>query len=283
MATGARRSAVDSRQGGNMSALATLPNTHAASAATGGDAAESGEAIRVPLSLAYRYVGVLRRQHPGATPRQVLHVLEKRYLLAMSLGGTGTGLLSLGRTRTTSLLGISAAHLGGRAAVSAFHLLPVAAVYGVSPARAQDLLQRCPCGGVARHIAVQPLGVAAVYGVSPAHAPDPLQRCSFGEISGYIVDQQLGVGDSWWSTALAYLPASQVRFVDRLADRQLRRAAMRGGVSRSATALPAGIATTLGFSGGRILGHRVIRAAASFLGAPPNHFADTDPAPRRVR
>lgn len=232
-----------------MSALETLPNTHAASAATGGDAAESGEAIRVPLSLAYRYVGVLRRQHPGATPRQVLHVLEKRYLLAMSLGGTGTGLLSLGRTRTTSLLGISAAHLGVSAAVSAFHLLTVAAVYGVSPAHAQDLLQ----------------------------------RCSFGEISGDIVDQQLEVGDSWWSTALAYLPASQVRFVDRLADRQLRRAAMRGGVSRSATALPAGIATTLGFSGGRILGHRVIRAAASFLGAPPNHFADTDPAPRRVR
>ena len=232
-----------------MSALETVPNAHTASAAAGGDTWESGEVIRVPLSLAYRYVSALRRQHPGATPGQLLHVLEKRYLLAMSLGGTGTGLLALGRSRTASLLGVSAAHLGVSATISAFHLLTVAAVYGLSLAHAQDLLH----------------------------------RCSFGEISGDIVEQQLGVGDSWWSTALAYLPASQVRFADRLADRQLRRAARRGGVTRSATALPAGIATTLGFSGGRILGHRVIRAAASFLGAPPNHFAGTAPAPRRVR
>jgi len=232
-----------------MSALETVPNAHAASAATGGDVPKSGEVIRVPLSLAYRYVGALRRQHPGATPRQLLHVLEKRYLLAMALGGTGTGLLSLGRSRTASLLGVSAAHLGVSATISAFHLLTVAAVYGVSPAHAQDLLQ----------------------------------RCSFGEISGDIVEQQLGVGDSWWSTALAYLPASQVRFADRLADRQLQRAARRGGVTRSAAALPAGIATTLGFSGGRILGHRVIRAAASFLGAPPSHFPDAAPSERRVR
>src|SRR5699024_11703866 len=72
-------------------------------------------------------------------------------------------------------LGVSAAHLGVSTAISAFHLLTVAAVYGVSPAHAQDLLQ----------------------------------RCSFGEISGDIVEQQLGVGDSWWSTALAYLPASR--------------------------------------------------------------------------
>ena len=216
-----------------MSALETVPNAHTASAAAGGDTRESGEVIRVPLSLAYRYVSALRRQHPGATPRQLQHVLEKRYLLAMSLGGTGTGLLALGRSRTASLLGVSATHLGVSATISAFHLLTLAAVYGLSPAHAQDLLQ----------------------------------RCSFGEISGDIVEQQLGVGDSWWSTALAYLPASQVRFVDRLAE----------------TALPAGIATTLGFSGGRILGHRVIRAAVSFLGAPPNHFTGTDRAPRRVR
>lgn len=224
-----------------MSALETLPNVEAARAADGSAVPRSGAALRVPLSLAYRYVAAVRRQHPGATPRQVLYVLEKRYLLAMSLGGTGTGLLSLGRARTASLLGVSAAHLGASAAISAFHLLTVAAVYGLSPAHTQDLLQ----------------------------------RCSFGEISGDIVEQQLGVGDSWWSTSLAYLPASQVRFVDRIADRQLRRAAARGGVSRSAKALPAGIATTLGFSGGRILGQRVIRAGAGFLGAPPGEFADT--------
>src|SRR5690625_8003095 len=99
MAAGARRSSVDSRQGGNMSALETVPNAHTASAAAGGDTRESGEEIRVPLSLAYRYVSELRRQHPGATPRQLQHVLEKRYLLTMSLDGTVTGLLARSEER----------------------------------------------------------------------------------------------------------------------------------------------------------------------------------------
>lgn len=200
---------------------------------------DGGGVPAVPTRLAEGYVAFLRRRHPGASPGQLLHVLQKQYLLAMSFGGAGTGLLALRTHTAPRLLGLSAAHLGTGTGISTVYLLCLANVYALGADDARDLVR----------------------------------RCALGDVDPRILEQQFA--GTWWRTALAYLPASQVRFTRSLAERQLERAARRGGVSASAAALPAGIGGTLGFAAGRILANRVIDAATNVLGAPPRAFAVT--------
>ncbi len=194
--------------------------------------------LGVASGLARRYVSALRRRHPGAVPRQLLHVLEKQYLLTMSVGATATGLLTPRTGTLPRMIGLSAAHLGTSGAVSTLYLLCLAEVYGLGPAQSAQLVR----------------------------------SCALGRVDGGILEQQFT--GTWWRSALAYLPASQVRFTQRIASRSLARAAKRGGVSSAASALPAGIGGTLGFTSGRILGNRVVDAATALLGDPPHKFAD---------
>jgi len=203
---------------------------------TGAKAGTGADPLAAPARLAERYLGALRRRHPEATPAQILYLVDKQFALAMSVGGTTTGLLALPRRGPGALWGISAAHLGACAAVSTLYLLCLARVHGLDPAATRALVT----------------------------------SCALGETEGGVLEEHFA--GTWWRTALAYLPVSQVRFVDRVAAQSLRRARRRGEVSRSAAGLPAGIGATMGFASGRVLAGRVARAAAGHLGRPPAHF-----------
>lgn len=193
-------------------------------------------ALRRVQRLAEAYLTSLRRRHPGATPAEILHVVNQQFLLAMALGGAGTGLASLRARKTLPLLGLSAAHMGASGTIAAFYLFVRANLYGLGPAETRNLIA----------------------------------TCSFGENPGGILEQQ--AAGTWWRSALAYLPASQVHFVKGVSDRALRRPARKGRLSPSAKALPAGIGTTVGLSSGRVLGNRVIDAASMRMGPAPLAF-----------
>lgn len=193
--------------------------------------------LSVPARLAGRYVAALRQRHPGASPAQLLHVLEKQFLLTMSVATAGTGVASLRLTGIRRLLGLSAAHLGAAGTVSIFYLLCLARVYSLSDTAARALVS----------------------------------ACVFGTNGGGIIEQQFA--GTWWRSALAHLPAAQVRTLNRISERSLARARRKSGVSAAASALPAGIGFGAGFSGGRIAANRVVCAAAQHLGRPPATFA----------
>lgn len=193
-------------------------------------------ATALGMRVATAYVAALRRRHPRATPAQLSHVIEKQFLMAMALGGTGTGLLALRGRRAATLVGLSAAHLGSAGVLSSVYLFALAHIHGLDPSSTADLVR----------------------------------TCALGEGKGGILEQQFQ--GTWWKSALAYLPASQVRFVNNIASRSLAKAARKGGVSASATALPGSIGATVGFTGGRTLGNRVVDAAAERLGPAPRSF-----------
>lgn len=193
--------------------------------------------LALPARLAGRYVDVLRRRHPGASPAQIMHVLEKQFLLAMSVGTAGTGVASLRATRAPHLVGLSAAHLGGAGTLSTFYLLCLSHVYSLNDAASKVLVS----------------------------------SCAFGDVGGGIIEQQFA--GTWWRSAVAYLPVSQVRFLNQIAQRSLAKARRKGGVSPAASALPAGIGLGTGFTGGRVAANRVVSAAAEHLGLPPSSFA----------
>lgn len=192
--------------------------------------------LGVPARVADSYVTALRRRHPQARPDQIVHLIQKQYLLAMGVGAAGTGLLSLRRLSAPWLVGISAGHLGACGSLSAFYLLCLARVYHLDASTTTHLLT----------------------------------SCTFGESEGGILEEHFA--GRWWRTALAYLPTSQVRLAQGIGDRSLRRARRRGGVSSGAAALGPSIGAGLGFTSGRILGHRVIEAAHALLGTPPHRF-----------
>lgn len=194
-------------------------------------------ALTLPSRLAGRYVMTLRRRHPGATPGQIIHVLEKQFLLAMSVGTAGTGVAGLRARRLPPLLGLSAAHLGAAGALATFYLLCLSHVYALGDVATRALIGSCAVGGD----------------------------------RGGILEQQFA--GTWWRSAAAFLPVSQARYLNNIAARSLRRAAAKGGVSRMAPALPAGIGLGVGFTGGRIAANRVVSAAAAHLGVPPSAFS----------
>lgn len=187
-------------------------------------------------AVAAAYVALLRRRHPGASPAQILHVMDKQFLMVAALGGTGTG-IATGRVRTAGpLLGLSAAHVGLTASFAAVYLFGRAQIYALGVEEARRLVV----------------------------------SCTFGSGSHGILEQQFA--GTWWRSATAYLPVSQVRLYQRVANRSLQRVARKRSISRSAKLLPTGIGSAIGFGAGRIFANRVIDAATSQLGRPPLTF-----------
>lgn len=193
-------------------------------------APKTSQAWATGQKWAASYVNVLLRRHPSASPGQILHVINQQYRLAMATAGTGAGLSALGKKRLPALLGLSAAHLGVGGAITMMYIFALAHVYGLDSSSTRALLQQ----------------------VAPADGP---------------LEQQLD--RAWWRNALAFLPVSQVRFVDGVAKRSLAKAARKGGVSPAAKVLPGGIGAGLGIAGGRMFARQVINSAHDLLGDPP--------------
>lgn len=200
-------------------------------------------ATMAPAAAAHAYVDSLRRKHPTASPAQLLYLLDKKFLLTLGLTGSGTGLTAVTPMRFSSALGLSAGHASAAVSAASLYLLAVAYVHGIDEEEQVVAL---------------------------------IRHCSWGTPGGSVVEQQLGIGASTWAaTALTRLPVSQVRWAHQIADRQLRRAAKRGGVSSAARLLPFGIGSVFGFISGRMWARGVIDAARQHLGPVPTTFLES--------
>ena len=117
---------------------------------------------------------------------------------------------------------------------------------------------------------VTPAGLAALEEELAALVGDEAgQACTTLRTDGRAVEI-----DGDYTETLARVPVGHVRWTRQIADRSLARAARKHRVSPTAGALPFGIGATLGFASGRLLAQRVIDAAESHLGPPPEAFAD---------
>lgn len=165
-----------------------------------------------------------------------MYVLERRYLMGMSVGAGVTGALSSIPRGTIGSIGLSGAHAGMWASLSAFHLLTLAHVYQLDPAMTKRLVS----------------------------------TCWVGSDQGDIIQQQFA--NTWWRSTLAYLPVSQIRSVQGIANNQIERLARKRGVVAVSKLLPGGLGVSMGVTSGRVLGNRVIDAAHGLLGDPPTSF-----------
>jgi len=213
--------------------------------------------IQRPAVLAH--LRSIRLRHPQATPAQIVRILERRYLAAVTTGGAAVGATAvvpgIGTGVTLALSGVeTVAFLEATTlfaqSVAEVHGIPVA-----DPDRARALVLMLMLGQEGVDLVAQLAGQAAGRG--------PNRSTYWGEL------------------VTKTLPRAAVGpIVDRLKSTFIRQFAARGGASWIGKALPFGIGAAVGGAGNNILGRRVLVGSRRAFGMPPiNLPGELEPRP----
>lgn len=203
-------------------------------------------AIQRPLVLAH--IRSIRLRHPHATPAEIVRILERRYLAAVTTGGAAVGATAvvpgIGTGVTLALSGVETV---GFVESTALFAQSVAEVHGIAvsnPDRARALVMTLMLGKE---------GVALV-----------------GQLAGQASGRG-GTRSSYWGELVTKsLPRAAVGpLVDRLKSMFVRQFATRGGASFLGKALPFGVGAAIGGAGNHILGRRVLTTSHLAFGAAP--------------
>ncbi|GAA5207996.1 hypothetical protein [Microbacterium kyungheense] len=214
-------------------------------------------AIQRPAVLAH--LRSIRLRHPNATPAEIVRILERRYLAAVTTGGAAVGATAvvpgIGTGVTLALSGVeTVAFLEATTlfaqSVAEVHGIPVA-----DPDRARALVLTLMLGKEGVDLVAQLAGQAAGRG--------PNRSTYWGEL------------------VTKTLPRAAVGpMVDRLKSTFIRQFAARGGASWIGKALPFGIGAAVGGAGNHILGRRVLVGSRRAFGMPPIDLPpDLEPRP----
>ncbi|MGP3536113.1 hypothetical protein ACTU3I_15055 [Microbacterium sp. RD1] len=203
-------------------------------------------AIQRPVVLAH--LRSIRLRHPDAAPSDILRILERRYLSAVTAGGAAVGATAvvpgIGTGVTLALSGVETVAF---LEATTLFAQSVAEVHGVAvedPDRARALVLTLMLGKEGVDLLAQLAGQAV--GRGPTRA-------------GY-----------WGDLVTKTLPRAAVGpVVDRLKATFIRQFAARGGASWVGKALPFGIGAAIGGAGNHILGRRVLVGSRRAFGAPP--------------
>lgn len=211
--------------------------------------------VQRPVVLAH--LRSIRLRHPDATVEQILKILERRYLAAVTTGGAAVG-------ATAVVPGIGTGVTLALSGVETVAFLEATALYAQSVAEVHGVAVEDPDRGRALVLALM-LGKEGVDLVSQLAA----QAAGRGTTrSGY-----------WGELITKTLPRAAVGpLVDRLKTSFVRQFATRGGASWLGKALPFGVGAVVGGTGNHILGRRVLVNARRAFGSPPLALpADLEP------
>lgn len=202
--------------------------------------------VQRPIVLAH--LRSIQRRHPDARPEDVIHILERRYLAAVTTSGAAVGATAVipafGTATTLALSGVeTAAFLEATAlfaqSVSEVHGLPVN-----DPERARALVMAMMLGKEGSEL-VRRWGAEA--------------RDSSTTRNAY-----------WGEVVTNSLPrAVMVPLTGKLKDAFLKRFIVTGGTSLVGKAMPFGIGAIVGGAGNHLLGRRVLDSSHDAFGKPP--------------
>jgi hypothetical protein len=218
-------------------------------------------AVQRPVVVAH--LRSIRLRHPNATTSEIVRILERRYLAAVTTGGAAVGATAvvpgIGTGVTLALSGVET--VGFLEATTLF-AQSVAEVHGIpvsDPERARALVLALMLGKEGVDLVAQLAGQATGKGKT---------RDRF-----------------WGELVTKTLPRAAVGpLVDRLKTAFVRQFAARGGASFLGKALPFGIGAAVGGAGNNILGRRVLVGSRRAFGLAPIEWpADLAPRPDTLR
>lgn len=217
--------------------------------------------VQRPVVLAH--LRSIRLRHPDATVDEILKILERRYLAAVTTGGAAVG-------ATAVVPGIGTGVTLALSGVETVGFLEATALFAQSVAEVHGLAVTDPDRGRALVLALM-LGKEGVDLVSQLAAQASGRGVSR---SGY-----------WGEMVTKTLPRAMVGpLLDRLKTSFVRTFATRGGASFIGKALPFGVGAVVGGAGNHILGRRVLVNSRRAFGAPPLQLpADLEPRPGSER
>ena len=216
--------------------------------------------VHRPVVLAH--IRSIRRRHPDASPEQIVRILEKRYLAAVTAGGAAVGATAvIPGVGTGITLALSGVETAGFLEATALFTQSVSEVHGIAvedPDRARALVMTMMLGREGSDLVRQ------------------------------LASQVTGSGTArttyWGELITNSLPRAILGpLTDRLKSAFLRQFATRGGASLLGKALPFGIGAVIGGAGNHILGNKVMHAARLAFGPAPTGFQpDLDPRVREI-
>ncbi|MBO9041590.1 hypothetical protein [Curtobacterium flaccumfaciens] len=220
--------------------------------------------ISVQRPVVVAHVNAIRRRKPDATPAEVIQILERQYLAAVTTGGAAVGASAvIPGVGMAAALGLSGAETVGFLETTALFAQSVTEVHGIAlddPERARTLVMAMILGAPGTQLINQLAGQAA---------GSQARTAFWGEMVTSSLPKQVvnGIG-------------GQVR------DQFIKRFAVRQGGSVLGRALPFGIGAAVGGLGNHALGRKVIQASRTGFGMPPAEFPivlTMTPAPEKTR
>jgi hypothetical protein len=202
--------------------------------------------IQRPIVVAH--LRGIRRRVPGATPEQLVRILERRYLAAVTTGGAAVGATAVVPGIGTGVtLAPSGVETAGFLEATALFAQSVAEVHGIAvenPDRARALVMTLMLGNEGVDLVRQFAGQATGKGIAR---------------------------DAYWGELITNsLPKAIMGSVaDRLRRLFIKQFAVRGGAGIIGKAIPFGIGAAIGGVGNHVLGRRVLRHARLAFGQAP--------------
>lgn len=192
------------------------------------------------------YVARLRRARPNATPEEIITVLEKRYLTAV----TGTG-----------------AAVGGAAAVPAVGTVVALALSGGETVVFFEAT------------VLFALAVAEVHGIRVADVERRrtlLFALVLGDNAVMLVEKMAGrTGQHWAELLPAAIPRSSITAINKTLGRWfLRRYGRKQGILALGRLTPLGIGAAIGAAGNRAFGRTVVTTSRQVFGPAPARFPE---------
>lgn len=201
---------------------------------------------RVQGPAAEALVARLRRTNPGASPAEIVTMLENRYLAALMASGA-----AVGSAATFPGIGTLAA-LSAGAGETVFFL---------------------------EATAIFVLSIAQVHGIPADHHERRralVLAVLVGDDSKRAIGELIGPGRTnggWLAEGMASLPLSSLgRLNTRMLKYFVKRYALRRGALMFGKMLPVGIGAVVGGGGNRLVGKKIVNNARQAFGAPPTRW-----------
>jgi len=207
--------------------------------------------VQRPVVLAH--LRAIRAGRPNASPEEVIRILEKRYLTAVTTGGALVGASAvIPGVGVGASLALSTVETGGFLEASALFAQSVTEVHGIAiddPDRARALVMTLILGSAGSDLVKQLAGEAA--GTGPG-------RSAF-----------------WGETLTKNLPkAAMGKIADQIKKTFLKRFGVTQGASFVGRAIPFGIGAVVGGTGNHLLGRQIVKSAREAFGPLPVGFPD---------
>jgi hypothetical protein len=216
--------------------------------------------VQRPIVLAH--IRSIRRGHPNASPDEMIRILERRYLTAVTTGGALVGASSaIPAIGTGATLALSGVETAGFLEASALFAQSVTEIHGIvvdDPDRARALVMTLVLGTAGTDLVKQLAG----------QATGGAGRTAF-----------------WGETITKSIPRSVLGpITDQLKRTFLKRFGVAQGTNVIGRLIPFGIGAVIGGGGNHLLGRQIIRTSHEGFGPPPAVFpAWLEPEPRVIK